>query len=828
MGKKWLVNVVLAAALVFGLQSQADAATNGKVYWDGLMMVKGQVGKIKVIKPINLWKRDGDKLVFSRILKPGEQYRVYRYDNLYGGQYGLGGGYYITKIPGYVDYRTPSKKKLAELNAIYGNGGGSSEPAKPVGKLSIGSITKQESKTIAPGVTERQLSVNSNSGKQEIYTVEYDGKTENISLETALGKGQMYGFEPVSSQAKNAQTADKHVVAGINADYFDKNGHPVDMMIQQGNIVSTSQTPLNELAVFGVTKDGKPLIGNPELKLSVQINGQDPYKINSVNRIRSANHLVLYTPSFASSTRTNELGTEAVVKIDAGQLNGHSVLTGTVTKVVANVGDEKLNEGEFVLSGHNFASQFLQTVKVGDKVEVKAEFLPAEWNNVIEAVSGRYHLVRNGAVLPQDVPGVHPRSAIGIKADGGVVTAVVDGRRNQYSVGLTLAEMGSLMKDLGAVQAFTFDGGGSSTLVVRDHGDDNASLVNKPSDGTERSVSNSLLFISKWLTGPLHQLIVGPQELTLFAGATYKDLGITVKGMDQYYNPVKVSNPAFSSPALKKNADGSYTVSTGVTSSDVVVSSGSISSKIKLNIINTLERIDIAEKDIIVENNSVYKIVPKGIYKGKTVITDPSLFKWSVTPNIGTINSKGEFTAGAANGTGTITVSHGNVSAKINVIVGTPDPILLEGFESGIGNYKASGARYTNVSIEASNSISKTGKQSVKLNYDFTGQSGTSGAYIDAVKPLAIKGHPKKIGMWVYGDGQGHWLRMQVKDGNGNAAQLDFTKNLDWTGWKYIEANVPQNLTTPLSIDAPVRYMEVDNAKKNSGTIYIDQIQAVY
>ena len=91
------------------------------VYWDGILMVPGQVGKIKVVKPINLWKRTSNGLVFERVLKVGEQYRVYRYDNLYGGQYGLGGNMYITKMAGYVEYKTPSKAKLKELANAQGN-----------------------------------------------------------------------------------------------------------------------------------------------------------------------------------------------------------------------------------------------------------------------------------------------------------------------------------------------------------------------------------------------------------------------------------------------------------------------------------------------------------------------------------------------------------------------------------------------------------------------------------------------------------------------------------------------------------------------------------
>jgi hypothetical protein len=90
------------------------------VKWGKDELKKGQIGRITVLKPINLWKRDkNNRLQFVRQLKPGEQYRVYTYDNLYGGQYGLGGGYYVTKIPTHVKYETPSKKLLERIKILY-------------------------------------------------------------------------------------------------------------------------------------------------------------------------------------------------------------------------------------------------------------------------------------------------------------------------------------------------------------------------------------------------------------------------------------------------------------------------------------------------------------------------------------------------------------------------------------------------------------------------------------------------------------------------------------------------------------------------------------
>ncbi|MGN7398582.1 N-acetylmuramoyl-L-alanine amidase [Cytobacillus praedii] len=88
--------------------------------WDGLELHKEQIGRIRVLKRINLWKRDAnDQLVFVRILQPGEVYRVYGYDDLYFGQYDVGDNHWITKIDGYIKYETPSKALLKKANEFY-------------------------------------------------------------------------------------------------------------------------------------------------------------------------------------------------------------------------------------------------------------------------------------------------------------------------------------------------------------------------------------------------------------------------------------------------------------------------------------------------------------------------------------------------------------------------------------------------------------------------------------------------------------------------------------------------------------------------------------
>jgi exopolysaccharide biosynthesis protein len=58
---------------------------------------------------------------------------------------------------------------------------------------------------------------------------------------------------------------------------------------------------------------------------------------------------------------------------------------------------------------------------------------------------------------------------------------VVDGRQERYSEGMTLQEMGDLMRGLGCWRATNMDGGGSSVMGLAEAGE-HLRVVNSPSD----------------------------------------------------------------------------------------------------------------------------------------------------------------------------------------------------------------------------------------------------------------------------------------------------------------------------------------------------------
>ena len=87
---------------------------------------------------------------------------------------------------------------------------------------------------------------------------------------------------------------------------------------------------------------------------------------------------------------------------------------------------------------------------------------------------------------------INPRTAIGIDEKGTkLFILVVDGRSDK-SRGMTYGQLSKAMVDLGCFTAINLDGGGSSTIVMRDPETKELKILNHPSDRRERPVANVL------------------------------------------------------------------------------------------------------------------------------------------------------------------------------------------------------------------------------------------------------------------------------------------------------------------------------------------------
>jgi hypothetical protein len=115
------------------------------------------------------------------------------------------------------------------------------------------------------------------------------------------------------------------------------------------------------------------------------------------------------------------------------------------------------------------------------------------------AISGSFVFLAGGWPHPSGLEyhtALHPRSAVGLSADGQTLLLfVVDGRQPGYSEGVTLAELAAIAQQYGADSALNLDGGGSSTLVAAGPGGRPLQLnspINHRIPGYERPVANHL------------------------------------------------------------------------------------------------------------------------------------------------------------------------------------------------------------------------------------------------------------------------------------------------------------------------------------------------
>lgn len=130
--------------------------------------------------------------------------------------------------------------------------------------------------------------------------------------------------------------------------------------------------------------------------------------------------------------------------------------------------------------------------------------LPADYATyqdiLMHAVGGSHIMLKNDS--PNDLSvgtefadTIHPRTALGVTPEGDIVFMIVDGRQPEISNGATLADLAFLLGTFECSDAINLDGGGSSTLIIRNG--NNYETKNSPSAGSLRAVANGLMVVLK-------------------------------------------------------------------------------------------------------------------------------------------------------------------------------------------------------------------------------------------------------------------------------------------------------------------------------------------
>lgn len=347
---------------------------------------------------------------------------------------------------------------------------------------------RERATEIAPGVVYKKIT--DPRGPWSIRVVDIT-LAEASTIEPVLASGKLPGFETTTSMAHRYGA-----IAAINGDYARESGRPVMLFAQDGELAQSALTRGVNFAVNATETAAYIKHQPPEMWLD-EVDSGIGHTVNSFNagwpgidQINGFSTLAgrdEETPSGACSARLypTEGFTSSETRVGVEQ-------THVVHEVACR--DTKM----WPKRGRVFS-----TPVAGSKASELSTLLPGEevrfgwslgWPDVFETIGGNPTLVRAGEIFIERTGesgffARHPRTGVGTTPDGRVLFVTVDGRRPGYSIGMTPYRFAKLFTSLGADYALNLDGGGSTTMVV------GGQIVNRPSDGSERPVSSSLVLL---------------------------------------------------------------------------------------------------------------------------------------------------------------------------------------------------------------------------------------------------------------------------------------------------------------------------------------------
>jgi hypothetical protein len=688
-----------------------------------------------------------------------------------------------------------------------------------------GSAQARLERPIGPGT--RLLQWTDEAGPFACQAVEVDLREPLLRLGVSLGGSETLALEPLSAQAERLSTPERYAIAGVNGDFFHypgqrQPGAPTSAAFLGEELV---RTPFNRSCLV------LPASGPPDIRIyrtaaEVTLPAGESLRLDGVNQIRGAASLVLYTPRWGGTTRADGTGVEVFLAPESFPLRAGQTHSARVRAVQVNVGDGGIQSGAWVLSGSGPSAAALKALAPGDTLRLRVAFDPpvAPGDQIL---GGGPRLIRNG------VPGVereggslgdafaktrHPRTAVGFNRER-LFLFVADGRQPGYSAGMTLDELAGAMLALGCTEAVNLDGGGSSTLWVR------GKVTNRPSDGRERPVANGLLVYSTAPRGEAVRLVGPDGGLRLLAGA---EAPLSVTGEDRHYNPIPVAPEGLrweAPPGLGSLRDGRFQARSeapvdGAASVQgaIQVSGNGASGSIPVTVYFRPARLDLrpATQRLAPQSEAVFRVRaldPAGAMLGLPTVT------WSADPAIGAIGPDGTLrTAGPGRGVVRVTVN--GVTAEATVEVAEGVRAALDDFEER-NDWLARLSPGALGQVRVVEGRARSGKRALRLDYNLSAGAGTRAVYAQARREL---GRPFALKVWVYGDGQGVWLRARVRDARGGSHMVDLARRVDWKDeWREVRAAFSDDLPTPLILEA-LYVVEADPAARPQGALLLDDL----
>lgn len=337
-----------------------------------------------------------------------------------------------------------------------------------------------------------------------IHVVRVDRSNSLLEVRSTHARGGVGAVSTLAEQLRALRTEDCQPVAGINGDFYARDGSaytgdPRGLQIVEGEVISAPSSG----AVFWVDAQGQFHLDTVTSRFSVTWpDGTSmPLGLNEARRATA----VLYTPAMGPSTFTRD-GYEWVLE-PAGEGPWLPLQVGlsytAKVRQMRRTGDTPLSRDIMVLSVDPDLVPRMPRAGPDTVLKLFTGTTP-DLRGARTAIGGGPILISNGRVQPIRIPPLwgqfayeyrsmrerHPRSAIGWNARYFYLIQV-DGRQPGLSIGMTLEELANFaLRRLGCTELMNLDGGVSSTLWAVGR------VRNNPCMG-ERPIANGLAVVRR-------------------------------------------------------------------------------------------------------------------------------------------------------------------------------------------------------------------------------------------------------------------------------------------------------------------------------------------
>lgn len=687
--------------------------------------------------------------------------------------------------------------------------------------VDAGTIYESKTKeTVTSGVTLETITRFTDGGWQKINVLRVNLDNPNVKVDTLTSSESIKKLSNVKNLAQSAGA-----VAAVNASFFNwlkeaGQGYPDGPVIQSGEFLSVDSEYNrynNSMATLAIDNENNMLYDFWKTDIDILAPDGSTARVTQYNKPSSAqyNDITIWSRAWDKDSLGVSQEYPDVVEV--------VVNDGTVMEIRQNLPSVEIPQNGYVIITRGANAQHLvQSFEVGDTVDLSISTV-LDWENIEMAVTGSAILVKDGQIpenFSYDINGVHPRTAAGSSKFGKeLILVTVDGRQ-AASKGMSQRELADLMLSLGAYNAINFDGGGSTSMVSRIPATNNLKVVNTPSDGSLRSISTAIGIFSVMPPSSLEGMIIESQPNAFVNTST----ALSVKGYDKYFNPIEIDlasiewsvsgiEGSFDKNTFRPESSGIGTITASV--------DGNVKASTTIRALEAPNKLVLSDKQLHLVKGNSHSLTVKGIdNNGYSSSINPADINWTFNGDIVSLEKN---TVTALNtGTGYIEASLGDVRAYCGVSVASESVRLIDSFEVLNGSFLTSPKDLPG-SYELTKEDKKSGNYSGKLSYDFSYLDGTRAAYV--VFPnggIDLDSNAIELSMWVNNPHESpNWLRAEVVDARGQKHLIDFTRDMNWSGWKRVFASL-QSVKSPAKLTKV--YVVQINPVPDSGSIYLDDI----